>query len=103
MTVAIMRGLLAQIDVSHMTTLCEEILMSCDDVENEYTGRATMASTVNKEKNLQVLYIWRDPKNNLDGQDHQQCLNLLHTYGQLKSSFSYEGVVVGMSAVASKM
>ncbi len=57
-------------------------------------------STVNKEnKNLLFLHFWRNQKNNFVGQDHQQGLNLLHTYGQLKNSFGYGGVMVRMRAL----
>ncbi len=66
-------------------------------------GHNNGVSTANKEiKNLIFLYFLRNPKNNLDGQDHQQGLNLLHTYGQLKSSFGIGGVVVRMRALFPK-
>ncbi len=32
-------------------------------------------------------------------QNHQQGLNLLHTYWQITSSFGYGGVVVGMRTI----
>ncbi len=59
-------------------------------------------STVNKENNnLHFLYFWRNTKNNLNGQDHQQGLNLLgSTYGQHKSSFGIGRVVVRMRALS---
>ncbi len=41
-----------------------------------------------ENKNLHFFYFGRNPKNNLGGQDHQQGLNLLHTYGQLKISLN---------------
>ncbi len=58
-------------------------------------------STVNKEsKNLNFfIYFWRNPKNNLGGQDHQQGLHWLHCDGQLKISFGYGRGVVRMRAL----
>ncbi len=56
-----------------------------------YRGCHNGVITVNKEnKNLHFLYFWRNPKNNLGGQDHHQGLHLLHTYGQLKISLVLE-------------
>ncbi len=56
-----------------------------------------------ENKYLPFRYFWRNPKNNPDGQDHQQDLNLLYTYGQLKSSVGIGGVVVRMRALFPKM
>ncbi len=50
------------------------------------------------KSSIYTVYFWRIPKNNLVSQDHQQGLNLLYTYGQLKNSFGYGGVVVRMRA-----
>ncbi len=37
-------------------------------------------STVNKEnENLHFLYFWRNPKNNLGGQDHQKVYTCFFT------------------------
>ncbi len=61
-------------------------------------------SKVYKEnKNLNFLYFWRNLKNNFDGQDNQQGLTLLHTYGQLKITFGYGGVVVRMRTLFPKI
>ncbi len=61
-------------------------------------------STANKEKEKYLIkHFWRKPKNKLVGQDHQQDLYLLHTYGQLKISFGYGGGVVQIRAFFPKL
>ncbi len=62
-------------------------------------GHNGVSTVYNENKNLQFWYFWRNPKNNLDGQDRQQGLNLLHIYGQPKGYFGYKGVVVRMRAL----
>ncbi len=54
------------------------------------------------KKSSIFMFLEKPKEQYFVGQDHQQGLNLLHTYGQLKSSFGYGGVVVRMRALFPK-